>query len=111
MFKIKQSSSYTWPVKFDVPIDGGTFRPETFDAEFRRIPQSGFKALLEALKPDAEACREVLIGWKGVIGEDGQEMQYSESARDNLLEVPLVAGAIISAFIDSYTGRAKVKNS
>ncbi len=111
MFKIKQSDSYTWPVKFEVPVDGGGFKAETFDGEFLRITQSRFKAMMESLTPDREICREILIGWKGVIGEDGQEMPFSESARDKLLDIPLVAGAVVTAFLDAYTGRAKVKNS
>ena len=58
---------------------------------------------------DTEFAREVLVGWAGVTGDDGQEIPYSVEAARRLLEVPLVAGAIVQAFFASLTG-AKRKN-
>jgi hypothetical protein len=110
VFKIKQSDSYVWPVTVEIPISGGTFQKSTFQAEFKRIAQSRFREMLASETADRDVCREVLIGWKEVIGEDGKDEPFSESARDNLLEVPLVAGAITQAFIESFTGGAKRKN-
>jgi hypothetical protein len=109
VFKIDQSASYWWPVTVEFPVDRTT-RKETFDAEFRRLPQSRIREITAQDSTfDAVAlAREVLVSWKG-IQDDGQDMPYSEAARDRLLDVPLVAGAITSAWFASLTG-AKAKN-
>jgi hypothetical protein len=39
MFKIDQSSSYSWPVKVELPSDGGKVETHTFDGHFKRLSQ------------------------------------------------------------------------
>ena len=31
-FKLKQKNTFTWPVKVNIPVDGGTYEAGTFDA-------------------------------------------------------------------------------
>lgn len=126
-FVLKQRDSYTWPVTVEVPIDGGRFKRETFDAEFARLPQSriheiqlaaarvkstlerGDEELYDTLITDQDIANEVLIGWSGVQDDKGKEVPFSESAKTELLEVPCVADAIVRAFNDSVS-KAKSKN-
>lgn len=114
-FVLKQSPTFTWPVKVAFPIDGGKYRHETFDAEFRRIGQSEVQALAEKVtsgETSAEdVIRDILVGWSGITDEDGADLPFSVKARDELLEVALVAGATLNAFLDAYAGgNAKRKN-
>ncbi len=112
MFKLDQSQSYSWPVAVEFPISGGKFEKQTFDAEFKRLPQSRMKEVLSTETetiPDLEFSKEVLLGWKGIQAADGSEIPFSESARDQLLDVPLVARAVVMAFLNSATG-GKIKN-
>jgi len=112
-FVLAQSDSYSWPVTVEFPVDGGRFEKQTFDAEFKRLPQSRIEQVIERSNTDtikdAEFAREVITGWKGVTDSKGVDVPYSNEALGKLLDVPLVAGAIVQAFFASLTG-AKRKN-
>lgn len=124
-FVLKQSASYTWPVSFKLPADGGKFEKQSFDAEFKRLPQGRINEIQaevqarikaaernEAIEDgitDQSIAREILIGWSGIVDDEGDEVAYSTAARDQLLEVPTVAAAVILAYFDSLTGN-KSKN-
>jgi hypothetical protein len=43
------------------------------------------------------------------VDDDGDEIPFSEAGKAQLLEVPLMAGAVIEAYFDSLTGK-KTKN-
>lgn len=112
MFKISQSDTYTWPVVIEVPADGGRVEKATFDAQFKRLTQSRIEEIRKAIEReeirDVELVQEVLTGWAGVIDDNGP-VPYSEAARDLLLDIPMVAGAIVLALFQSLSG-AKRKN-
>lgn len=113
MFVLSQSKSYAWPVTVSLPASGGRFEKHSFDAEFKRIPQTRILEIGKQIKAgetsDVDLCRELLVGWKGIQDPNGEEMPFSESARDMLLDVHLVAAAIVEAFFNSIAG-AKAKN-
>lgn len=112
MFKITTSPTYTWPVSVEFPVDGGKTEKATFDAEFRRLTQSRVEEIRSAVErgemKDTDLAREALVGWTGVVDTDGP-VPYSESARDQLLEIPMVATAIVVALLNSLSG-ARRKN-
>lgn len=117
-FVLKQSDTYSWPVAFDVPVDGGRHERQTFDGVFKRLPQSRVGPMvaelqqlddLSDLERVTEIAKEVLVGWAGVTGDDAKEIPYSEQALAQLLEVPLLAVSIIKSYMDSIKG-AKRKN-
>lgn len=112
MFKIDQSSFYSWPVKIEIPSDGGKFENHSFDGHFKRLSQkriSEINKLAEAGElTDMDLAKEVLVGWKGIM--DGEEpIPYSEEAKEKVLNVALVSLAIAKAFFESLSG-AKRKN-
>lgn len=117
-FVLKQSDAYSWPVSFDVPTDGGRHERQTFDGEFKRLPQSRVGPMvaelqqiedLTDLERITEIAKEILIGWSGIVDNEGKEIPYSEKALVQLLEVPLLAVSIIKSYMDSIKG-AKRKN-
>ena len=117
-FVLKQSSSYSWPVSFDVPVDGGRHERQTFDGEFKRLPQSKIGPMvaelgkledLGELDRITEIASDVLIGWSGINDDDGKEIPFSQKALEQLLEVPFLAVAVLKAYMDSIKG-AKRKN-
>jgi len=124
-FVLKQSSSYTWPVSVKLPADGGKFEKQTFDAQFKRLPQGRINEIqvdvqtrikasernetLESGISDQSIADELLVGWSGVVDGDGDEILFSEELKEQLLDISTVASAIIVAYFDSLTG-SKAKN-
>jgi hypothetical protein len=113
MFVISQKATYTWPVSVDFPVDGGKTDRQTFDAEFKRMSQTRIneiRGLIERNEiTDTELASEVLTGWSGVNDGNGDAVPFSEGARNQLLDVPLVASAVVMAWLGSRTG-VKRKN-
>jgi len=113
MFVISQKTSYTWPVAVEFPVDGGKSEKQTFDAEFKRVPQSRMAEIKAKIESgditDIDLAREVLTGWAGVTDANGDAVPFAEGTRDQLLDVPLVASAVVMAWMNSLTG-AKRKN-
>ena len=124
-FVLKQSDTYSWPVSFDVPADGGRFVKQTFDAEFKRPTQARIVEIQEAvmkrlraiqndqdtdgLITDLEIADEILVGWSGIDDGEGAEVPYSQKAKEQVLNVPAVSASVVEAFFDSLKG-AKRKN-
>lgn len=124
-FVLKQSATYSWPVTFRMPTDGGKYEKQSFDAEFKRLPQSRINEIqlevqtrLKAAErgepcevdiSDMSIADEVLAGWSGVVDGDGDEVAFSESCKAELLNVPGLAGSIIEAYFESVQGK-KSKN-
>jgi len=121
-FVLKQSDTYNWPVPFEVPTDGGRFLKQSFDAEFKRPTQTRIVEIQESVMArlraiqndqdtegmitDQQIAGEVLVGWTGIEGEDG-EVPFSEKAKAQVLDVPSVSAAIVEAFFDSLKGGKK----
>ena len=119
-FVLSKSASYTWPVRIILAIDGGHRDRETFDAEFRRLPQSRINEIVRQARAaergrgdyeieDQQVARELLVGWSGVYNDEGNDVPFSEAALNQLLEIPTVAAQIIGAWFDSLS-EAKRKN-
>ena len=124
-FVLKQSSSYSWPVSVKLPADGGKFEKQTFDAQFKRLPQARINEIqvdvqtrikaaernepLEGGINDQSIADELLIGWDGVVDGDGDAVTFSEAVKQQLLDIPTVASAIIVAYFESLAG-VKTKN-
>jgi ethanolamine utilization protein EutP (predicted NTPase) len=121
-FVLKQSATYKWPVTILLPVDGGKKEKHTFDAEFRRLPQSRTEELVTQLKmqeradidPDQillmkDAAKEILVGWSGVQDDSGEEIPFSEAALEQVLEIQMVAAQIILGWFNSLEV-AKRKN-
>jgi len=121
-FVLKQSASYTWPITLIIPVDGGRREKYTFDGEFRRLPQTRINEIIKVARAmernrgnddemleDQDAAREILMGWSGVVDDDGKDIPFSESALGQMLEIPTVAGQIVKAWFESLD-TAKRKN-
>lgn len=123
-FVLKQSDSYVWPVSIKMPVDGGKRQKQTFDAEFKRLPQSRIAEIqataqklvkanqagqdIEGIN-DVSVADEILVGWSGIVDEEGQDVPFSEGVKAQLLEVPLLAAALIQSYFESLTDQ-KIKN-
>mgnify|MGYP001065153565 FL=1 len=115
-FVLKQSDSYRWPVSFKLPTDGGKREKQSFEAEFKRLPQSRImeiqtqaQRLIKAAEDgeqiegisDLSVADEVLVGWSGIVDEDGEEVPFSKANKAALLEVPMLAASLIQSYFES----------
>jgi hypothetical protein len=111
-FVLKQSDSYSWPVKVDLPEDG-KLRRHTFEAEFKNISQSRFQEMIDQSNAgeinDVDVVREVMVGWSGILDDKGEEMPFVKAKFEELLDVLGIPSAIATSFIESRMG-AKRKN-
>jgi hypothetical protein len=122
MFKLNQSDTYFFPVTVELPIDGGKFDKVKFDAEFKRLPRAQIKDIMSRVgttAPDGSKIEDpinddgvldrVFVGWKGIVDEKGDVVEYSQTAREAVLEIHGVAAGIVRAWFDSLSG-SKTKN-
>ena len=107
MFKLKQSSTFTWPVRIKVPTNGGNYDEQTFDAEFRRLPRPDLEAMFARAATDEEVARAAVVGWAGVVDETGAPVPFSEAAFTAALAVPGVATTIARTFLEALLGVAR----
>lgn len=111
-FVLKQSDAYTWPVSFEIPVNG-QHEKQTFEAKFKRMSQKWIREIAKKIDggkiTDTEVAKEIVVGWSDVKDGDDKEIPFSSKALEALLDVPTVAGAIVLAYFSSITG-AKEKN-
>lgn len=114
MFVLKKSPTYTWPVTIEFPVDNGKSKKESFDAEFKRVTESELESVRSQFKANEldnkDFAKDILVGWKGIKDEDGNDIPFTESTKAQLFDFPLVANEVVSAFFDSILG-SKTKNS
>lgn len=107
-FILSQKASYTWPVKYDAPRDGGKYDRHEFMAEFKRLPQSRLDEIQKQAKDnavnDGEFLDEILLGWSGIKDEQGEDVPFNEAARRIVLDLPGMRAAIVLAFFGSLEG-------
>jgi hypothetical protein len=109
MFSIKQSDTFSWPVKFRLAGDGEAVDHE-FTAVFKRLTRSKFDQHVKAVTSNVELIREVMVGWAGVTDERGEPLEFTAANLEALLDIPMVNGAIAHAFLDVQSGAALEKN-
>jgi hypothetical protein len=99
--KVK-ATSYRWPVPIRTAGDGGVQIEETFDAVFRRVTRPEMQQLAD--RGDEQLVRGVLVGWSGIIDGQGEEIPFSEAARDEMMLTQSFMRAVIEAFYLGVNG-------
>lgn len=116
-FVLKQSDSYTWPVSIKLPANGGKRERQTFDAEFKRLPQSRINEIQREVQlrvsaaergedsgegiSDQSIAAEILVGWDGIVDGDGEPVPFSNAVKAQLLDVSMMAGSLVAAYFES----------
>jgi hypothetical protein len=124
-FVLEQTPTFSWPITVREQVDNGRYRTHTFEAVFKRLPQSrledlaiNFQQLRHAVKnddlidriPTREIASEILVGWSGIFEADNTtQIPYSEETKAQLLEVATVAEMLVQTYIESVE-KAKAKN-
>ncbi len=98
-FVRKKVKTFKWPVKVQEPSDTkpGEFETSEFIAIFKREKMS---KLQESDETDSLGLlRKVLVGWEGIVDEDGEEVPFS----DEVLQEQSDDADWIKAVLNTYT--------
>lgn len=98
----------TWPVKVEVPDDGGGTHTETFAAKFKIAPADRLTNLAQErpMTCHTDFLKEVFVG----LGKD-ENQEWSETLRDQLVMEPYVQRGLNRAYAECSNGQAAVGNS
>lgn len=130
-FVLQSEGTYWWPVSIETPSStgAGKYRRETFELEFLRLPQSrveeimageyelrcamarnDFDEIKKLIGVARQHASEIVVGWRGILEKDGgEEIPFSITALEKLLQVPGMPGIIVSTYADTIP-KAKEKN-
>lgn len=111
MFSLDLSSAYWWPVKFKVPSENGLDLVDmSFDGQFKRMTTQQVEEMFRRAGvdrvADSELAREVMVGWREVVGRSGA-ISFSPEAFGQLLAVPGAGSAIMRSFFESISKGAE----
>jgi hypothetical protein len=124
MFILKKQATFTHPIVFYTPSDGGTQTKNEFDAVFKIIPQSRINEIAtQAQKKQKELedgiidginisdsliADEILIGWDGIT-DGNKEVPYTPATKKQLLDIPMLANTLVTEYLD-VVAKQKTKN-
>tara|TARA_Y100001938_G_scaffold144618_1_gene219530 strand:+ start:463 stop:837 length:375 start_codon:yes stop_codon:yes gene_type:complete len=124
MFILKKEATFTHPIVFYTPSDGGTQKEETFDAIFKIISQSRINEIgIQAQKKQKELdegifdgvkisdymiADEILVGWDGIT--DGENpVPFTKATKKQLLDIAGLANILVEKYFNEVT-KQKTKN-
>jgi len=124
MFILKKEATFTHPIVFTTPADGGTQKEETFDAEFKIIPQSRINEIgLQAQQKKNEIDKgimdgteisdlliadEILVGWDGITDGD-KPVPFTKATKKQVLDIAGLANLLVTIYFEEVS-KQKVKN-
>lgn len=110
MFQLQRTPCYWWPVKVKFAADGGKWEEEAFEAQFSRFDAAAFEAMMAEIKTDklsdSQVVPRIVLDWRGVVDPSQAVVPFSRDALERMLKLPGVPGAIVQAWLDSYTQAA-----
>jgi hypothetical protein len=105
--------TFDWKVKLPIPTKN-KLETHTFTATFKRITQDRFEELgrlqSEEGLSNAEICKEIMVGWSGMQDKEGNDLPFTDTYVNKLLNVAGASAFIANVFGEAYTGGLKRKN-
>lgn len=112
-FKIKAVTSIKEKIIIQEPKDLGRSKQSDITVEFKKLPVSATKQLLEdsarGEMNDDQVLSENIINIEGLIDEDGGKIEYSIDVLPELLEMEYVRRPLIKKFMEVIVGREALK--
>jgi hypothetical protein len=112
MFKLAISPTFWATVEVEFAAEKGGTAVAKFDVQYRRLSSPEMEALSERIRAermdDRSIAREVMLGWRGLVGEDDEALPFNEETREGVLNAGF-AGAICVTFFNGAP-RARAKN-
>lgn len=104
MFQLAKDPTFTFPVIVHIPTASGGFTKHKFTGKFKHVPHTNIQELVDGVTDETSFLEEVFVGWDGVKDEDGEDLTFSEAARQKLLAISYVRTAVSKAYFDSLKG-------
>ena len=124
MFILKKEATFTHPIVFYTPGDGGSQNKETFDAVFKIIPQYRINEIgVQAQKKEKELkegimdgtdisdlliADEILVGWEGITDGD-KEVPFTPATKKQVLDIAGLANLLVTEYLE-VVAQQKTKN-
>ena len=124
MFILKKEATFTHPIVFYTPGDGGTQKEETFDAVFKIIPQSRINEIgLQAQQKkkelddgiiDGTDISDLLIADEILAGCDGitdcnDPVPFTKATKKQVLDIAGLANLLVTEYLE-VVAQQKTKN-
>ena len=112
MFKFEKNPTFTWPVKVQVPIDGGKFEEHVFTARWQ-LQEAAALRKFQAEHPEGGAAallEKALKSWSDVQETDGTPIEFTPENVKRLADAPHVRSALITSYWDAADGGLRTKN-
>ncbi|MEO4030694.1 hypothetical protein ABH313_21915 [Chromobacterium vaccinii] len=98
-YTVKTSTTIRWPIKVQLPADGGQVISQEFLGVFNRLPPEKVIALAQdgvvedaafpdMLRANVSKFSRLLVGWEGVIDGDGGQVPFSVDVLSQLVTGP-----------------------
>jgi len=112
MFKLAQSPEFWMPVEFDWTSENGSRGKNKFEVRVKRFSDDALRELQERIRieqmEDCVVARELCVGWRGVMDDEGGEAEFNEANFNRLLNLG-IGSAIVVTYFAQYP-RARQKN-
>lgn len=108
-FKRTQTPTFTSPVKVNIPNEKGGFDQSTFIARFKRPSQDEAQELRELGLSPEDLSRRQLVGWEMKDAETNEDVPFSKSELEAVLQILPTPLAMAVAFWETVNG-ARSKN-
>ena len=109
MFQLKKPGTLFWPVTIPIPKDGGRTQKVICDIEFHLLDQDDFNEYVHA-GDDQSFLRGVMRGWRRVVDEAGEPVEFTDETRDQFINIPYARVALVNAYHEMVAGGARRKN-
>ena len=105
MFKLQPKGvPIKWPVKVNIPRDGGKVTSTTFYALFLVLDQDELEEASNG--SDLQFAQAVIKGWDGVGDELGDELPFTAENLERLVKISYFREGLRFAYFDCINGRA-----
>ena len=107
MLVLAKDKKVWWPVKVRIPVDGGKYQEQEFEAQFRIIGQSEVEGFAPA-QANRRTIEEALVDTRGIRADadaNSQDLPFDADLKAALLEQPHILGGLTSAYIEAIAGR------
>lgn len=110
MLKIGQSDAFWYPAKVSILNEDGQTENFEFEAKFKRLGREALDGITKTYADDVALMRDVLVGWRGVVDENGDPLPFTDENREAVLNLWPVQPALSRAFKDAHSPEGRAKN-